>query len=125
MERIKITLKNDVHNTSANVWVKVEGAQATLSVSQTLNVNKKLCGIRYCTCTKVCGDQNGLVIGRGYQGKSPFYVITNLTPEIINNIRLDHNLPVSAVDLMRRLEKTLNHVLALIEEEPNGTGEKE
>lgn len=60
-----VTLRNDFHRTTATVRVEVRSQNvsgyterfAYLSPSQTRRVERKLCGIKGCTCGTVRGDQ--------------------------------------------------------------------
>lgn len=59
---MKITLKNDFHNSEINLNCEVKShihnvATAYLSANQTKRAKSKLCGISGCTCSGVDGSR--------------------------------------------------------------------
>jgi hypothetical protein len=60
MKTMKVTLKNDFHNTAATVMVPDSGV---LSLPATRRAERKLCGIPGCICGAIRGTQDGLPDG--------------------------------------------------------------
>jgi len=54
---MKITLKNNFHNSEANLIVK----DGKISESAIIRAEKKLCGIKDCTCGGIRGPQDYII----------------------------------------------------------------